>query len=133
MFPSLHEVALLLAAQTEAPAPQSCADNSQLFLPVLMIGIFYVVWLMPARKERKAHQTMIDALMRGDEVITQSGLIGSIADMTDKIVTLEVAKNVKIRVLRSSVAKKLEETKVEQKADDKSDKAAAKESKPSKS
>lgn len=107
MFLEVSHLAQALIAQTggEGGAAGGCANNP-IFLPVIMMGVLYVVWILPARKERKAHQAMLENLKRGDEVVTSSGLLGTIADMTDKVITLEVAKNVKVRVLRSAISKK---------------------------
>jgi preprotein translocase subunit YajC len=51
----------------------------------------------------KEHQGMISSLKDGDEVITSAGIIGTIQGMSDKVVTLEVAKNVQLKVLKSQV------------------------------
>ncbi|MFO0728399.1 MAG: preprotein translocase subunit YajC [Myxococcota bacterium] len=75
---------------------------------LLMVPIFYFIVIAPVRKEKKQQESMLEALKRGDEVITTSGLVGTIADFEDAIVVLEVAKNVKIRMLKSAVAKKHE-------------------------
>lgn len=72
-----------------------------------MFAILYFVWLRPASKERKSHAEMLKNLKRGDRVITTSGIIGTIADKSDETLTLEVAKNVKVEMLKSSVAKRV--------------------------
>ena len=99
-------------------------DNNALFLPIVMMGILYVVWILPARKERKTHQSMLENLKRGDEVITASGLFGTITDITEKTYTLEIAKNVKIKILKSAVSRRAEDPKAaakDEKSDAKSD------------
>lgn len=109
----VQEIAALILAQTEGGGgSQNCQEAYSSLLPlVAMVAIFYFVMISPARKERKEHQTMLDALKRGDEVIMQSGMLGTITDITDPFLTLEIAKNVKVRVLRSSIAKKHVEAK----------------------
>lgn len=110
MLPNLQQLASVLYAQTEAPAASGgCAESNPLMLPVIMIAILYVVWILPSQRERKKHGAMLEALKRNDEVITTSGMIGTITDINDKVFTLEIAKGVKIRVLRSAIAKKMEE------------------------
>src|SRR5262245_43445030 len=112
MFVHLQHLALALIAQTaEQPAARGCTDNNALFMPIVMMAILYFVWILPARKERKSHQAMLENLKRGDEVITNSGLFGTIADITDKTYTLEIAKNVKIKILKSAVSRRAEDPK----------------------
>lgn len=129
MFPNLQQFASVIAAQA-APAPSAggCLENNFLLMPVIMMAILYVVWILPARKERKTHATMLDALKRGDDIVTTSGILGTVADMTDKVITIEIAKNVKMRVLKTSIAKKIEEAKAEASPAKTDDKDAAKSS-----
>jgi preprotein translocase subunit YajC len=111
MLATLREIALLAVAQTGSgagPGPEagSCAGLDSFALFPIILVIFYVVAILPARKERKEHQAMLDALKRNDEVVTSSGILGTITDIADPFVTLEIARNVKIRILRSAIAKK---------------------------
>lgn len=118
-------VHLAQLALTQAQSkPGGCAGQSPVFMMLLMLMIMYFVWLRPVTKERKAHQQMIEALKRGDEVVTQAGMFGRVVDISENIVTLEVAKNVKIRVLKNTVAKKAQE-RAQERAEDKK-KASAK-------
>ena len=59
--------------------------------------------IRPQQKKMKEHQGLISALKDGDEVITSSGIIGTIQGMSDRVVTLEVAKNVQLKILKSQV------------------------------
>ena len=77
---------------------------------VLIFGIFWVLLIAPARKRQKAHQAMLDALTRGDKVVTNGGLHGEIAAIDDRVVVLKIADNVKVRVSRSAVSGKQGET-----------------------
>ncbi|MBK6689293.1 MAG: preprotein translocase subunit YajC [Deltaproteobacteria bacterium] len=124
MFPQLKAVATLLVAQAE-PEASGAWPRADLFLPVVMMLILYFIWIRPATKERKTQQQMLESLKRGDEVVTNSGILGSIADISDAILTLQVDKNVKIRVLKSAIAKRIEEPKAkpEEKAQDAASKA----------
>ncbi len=124
MFPQLKAVATLLVAQAE-PEASGAWPRADLFLPVVMMLILYFIWIRPATKERKTQQQMLESLKRGDEVVTNSGILGSIADISDAILTIQVDKNVKIRVLKSAIAKRIEEpkAKTEEKAQDAASKA----------
>ena len=118
---------LLLVAQEAAPPASGCGGDamSQLMPLFLMLPIFYFLVIGPARKERKNHQSMLEALKRGDEVVTSSGLVGTIADFEDGLVTLEVAKNVKVRVLKTAIANKYASRKDAAKPDPKKEEAKA--------
>ena len=74
---------------------------------VFIIGLFaimYFVMIRPQQKQMKAHRELLTGLKKGDEVITQGGIIGRIQVVSEREVTLEVATGVRIRVLKSSVA-----------------------------
>ncbi|HLL02287.1 MAG TPA: preprotein translocase subunit YajC [Myxococcaceae bacterium] len=69
----------------------------------LLVGIMYFVMIRPQQKQMKAHRDLLAGLQKGDEVVTQGGVIGKIHLISDQTVTLEVANGVRIRVLKRSV------------------------------
>ena len=69
-----------------------------------ILGVFFFFIIRPKAKQQKALQEFTAQLKRGDEVLTSSGIFGTIEGLTEKFVTLEVAQGVRIRVLRSTVA-----------------------------
>ena len=74
------------------------------FLPlVIIMGIFYVLLILPAQRRQKKTQEMISALKNGDKVIT-SGLYGTIVGIEGDSVQLRIADQVKVKVLRSAVS-----------------------------
>jgi preprotein translocase subunit YajC len=74
------------------------------FVPMIAIFlIFYFLVLRPQSKKAKEHQQMLSDLKKGDEVVTQGGVIGKISGITDKELTLQVQEGVRIRVTRASV------------------------------
>src|SRR5262245_56646485 len=75
----------------------------QIFPFALMIGIFYVLVLMPMRKRQKKVQEFQSALKVGDRVITTSGIYGAITRLNDNSVQLQIADKVKIEVARASI------------------------------
>lgn len=105
MYPELQHLAPLLAAQ--APQGGCAGGQEQLLLPIIMFAILYFVWIRPASKERKSHAEMLKNLKRGDKVVTTSGMIGTIADKSEETLTVEVARNVKIEMLKSAIAKRV--------------------------
>lgn len=75
-------------AQT-APAGAEGAWTSILFM-VLIFVVFYFLLIRPQVKRQKEHKAMVDALNKGDEVLTAGGLIGKITDLTDQYVTVQI-------------------------------------------
>ncbi len=75
------------------------------YLPYIasIVAVFYFLLFRPQQKQLKEQQSLLSTLKKGDEVLTQSGLIGKIFAVADKVITLEIASGVKVRVLKSSV------------------------------
>ncbi len=93
-------------AQTAPAAAAEGGMQSSLMsmLPlVLMFVVLYFVMIRPQMKKQKEHRAMIDALAKGDEVVTGGGLLGKVAKLTESTVSLEVANGVEIQIQRSAV------------------------------
>ena len=74
------------------------------WIPFAVIGaLFYFVLIRPQSKEQKRRASMLAELKKGDEVMTSSGLFGTIASLSDERVTLEVAKGVRLEFSRAAV------------------------------
>lgn len=82
---------------------------SPLIMMVLMFVVFWFLLIRPQVKRQKAHQALLQALKKGDMVITRGGLIGKISGVSDSILTIELQEKVRVRVLRSHVDGKYEE------------------------
>ncbi len=81
-----------------------------MLLPIIvMFVIMYFLLFRPQAKKQKEMRKMLDALQNGDQVMTVGGIYGSIVgfDKKDQIVILKIADNVKIRITRSSIARKV--------------------------
>jgi preprotein translocase subunit YajC len=75
------------------------------FLPlVLVFVIFYFLLIRPQQKKAKDHRDMIGRLKKNDEVMTSGGIYGKVVALTEEVVTLEVAPNVRLRVHRPQVS-----------------------------
>ncbi len=76
------------------------------FIPLILIFvIMYFLLIRPQQKKVKEHQAMVAALRRGDEVVTQGGLIGKITKVKDDTeVEVELAEGTKVRVVRATIA-----------------------------
>ena len=70
---------------------------------VLMFVLLYFLMIRPQMKRAKEHKQMVEALQKGDEVITAGGMVGRISEMGDAYVTLEVAPNTQVSVQRAAV------------------------------
>ena len=109
---------LLLTTLLQEGADQPAEDAgggglSFLFPTLLIIGIFYVVLIMPERKKQKAKQTMIDAMKKGDKVMTSSGIYGSVAQIQEEVVVLQVSDGVRMRFNRAAIQTILSDEKSE--------------------
>lgn len=75
------------------------------FAPLVVImGIFYVLLILPAQRRQKKTQQMLNALKSGDKVLTNGGIYGTIVGIDNDAVQLRIADQVKIRVARSAIA-----------------------------
>ena len=75
------------------------------FLPLILIFVvFYFMLIRPQMKRAKDHKNMVSALSKGDEVVTNGGILGKITDLSDSFVTLQLADNVSIKVPRHAIA-----------------------------
>ncbi|WP_397534375.1 preprotein translocase subunit YajC [Roseateles sp.] len=92
-----------------APAAAGGAESSLLsMLPlVLMFVVLYFVMIRPQMKRQKEHKAMIEALAKGDEVVTGGGLLGKVSKLGDSYVTLEVATGVELQVQRGAIVQVL--------------------------
>jgi preprotein translocase subunit YajC len=82
------------------------------FIPLLLIfGIMYFLLIRPQQKKVKEHQNMVEALRRGDQVVTQGGIIGKVYKVKeDGEIEVEVSEGVRVRVVKSTVAQVLNKT-----------------------
>ena len=98
-------------AQTPAAAPGGDMLGSlsgMLPLPlVLMFVVLYFIMIRPQMKKQKEHRAMIDALAKGDEVVTAGGMLGKVTSLAEGFVTLQVANGVEVQMQRSSVVQVL--------------------------
>ena len=74
---------------------------------MLFIGIFYFLLIRPGQKQRKAHQEVIEAIRKGDDVMTAGGIYGTVTKIGDDYVMVEIAKKTEIKLSRNSIARRL--------------------------
>ena len=88
-----------LAVQTPA-APQATNPMGS-----LLIGIFWVVMILPQRKQQKKRNEMLNALKKGDKVITVGGIHGEVIELDDEDIRLRIADKVEVRMAKSAVSR----------------------------
>ncbi|HMB71026.1 MAG TPA: preprotein translocase subunit YajC [bacterium] len=109
----MTDLLLLIGARPDASgaAPSPFA----MFLPIVAIlFIYYFILVRPQQKQAQRHQKLVASLKKGDEVVTDSGLVGSVISVNDEYVVIKAAENVKLKFLKSKVAARTGDT-----ADDK--------------
>ena len=100
-------------AQAAAPVAGAAGEASMLgqfgqMLPlVLVFVVMYFVMIRPQMKRQKEHKAMIEAIGKGDEVVTSGGLLGKITKVGESFLTLEVASGVELQVQRQAVVQVL--------------------------
>ena len=98
---------------------QAAADGGGMIGTVVMFGlifvIFYFMIIRPQQKRQKERQKMLDALEKGDKILTSGGIYGTVVGIEEKVVLVQIADNVKVKVDRGSVGNVLKEAKPEEK------------------
>jgi preprotein translocase subunit YajC len=83
-----------------------------MFVPIIMVFIvFYLLLIRPQQKKQKAHQQLLSELSKGDKVVTNGGMYGTISDTKDHVVILKIAENVKVEIVKSAIATVIERKK----------------------
>ena len=83
----------------------------QLVPLILIFGIMYFLLIRPQQKKAKQHQAMVSSLRRGDQVVTQGGLIGKVSKVKEENeIEVEIADGVKVRIVQSTIAQVLSKT-----------------------
>ena len=82
------------------------------FIPIILVfAIMYFLIIRPQQKKVKEHKAMVDALRRGDQVVTQGGLIGKVTKVKeDGELEVEIAQGVKVRVIQATIAQVMNKT-----------------------
>ena len=90
-------------AQTAAPAAAPGGMLSTLLFPVILIAIMYFLMIRPQMKRQKEHRAMLDKLAKGDEVITNGGIAGTVVGIGENFITVEVASGVQLKLQRDAI------------------------------
>ena len=112
MTGSFVELPVLISSAYAQTAPAAAGDDMQSslmsMLPlVLMFVVLYFVMIRPQMKKQKEHKTMIEALAKGDEIVTSGGLIGKVTKIGEGYLGLELAAGIEVQMQRSAVVQVL--------------------------
>ena len=91
-------------AEGGAAAPQGGDPMMGMLFFVGMIVIFYFLLIRPQQKRAKEHRKLVEALGKGDEVVTNGGILGKIVDIGEQFLTVEIASNVQIKIQRHAIS-----------------------------
>lgn len=102
----ISAAAAVLATTANAWAAGADAQGgfAQLVPLILIMVIFWFLLIRPQQKRVKEHRNMIEAIKKGDKVVTSGGIIGTVTDIKDNVVKVEIADNVRVQVKRDTIA-----------------------------
>ncbi len=108
----------MFATPAYAQAAGGAGSALTSFVPLILIfAIMYFLLIRPQQKKVKEHKAMVEALRRGDQVVTQGGVIGKVSKVKDdNEVEVEIAEGVKVRVMRQTIAQVMSKTEPAEKA-----------------
>ena len=99
------------AQEAATAAAQQPGLVANLIPLILIIVVFYFFMIRPQQKRLREHQEMVSSLRRGDKIVTAGGLIGTVSKIDDdETMTVELSKDVKVTVVRSTITKVLNRT-----------------------
>jgi preprotein translocase subunit YajC len=111
---SFGSVSLAWAQNTATPAGSSAPAGApgqpqpglgSMMVPfLLMFGVVYFLMIRPQQKKVKEQQDMLSQLKHGDEVLTASGILGKVTGIAEKVVTVEIADDVRVKMLKSQIS-----------------------------
>ncbi|TQV86391.1 preprotein translocase subunit YajC [Aliikangiella coralliicola] len=90
-----------------APASGGASGYSSLIMMVLFAVVFYFLLIRPQSKRQKEHKNMLEAIQKGDEVVTSGGILGKVTKITDSFIVLNVDKGVEMKFQKHSITASL--------------------------
>ena len=106
----MHAILANLVLALEEGTEDSVPTGGIPWFPLVAMGaIFYFLMIAPERKQRKARQAMLDAIKKGDSVMTTGGIMGTVANIEEQRVTLQVSDGVRMKFARQAIQSVLDE------------------------
>ena len=100
----MHSILSSLLAQTAPDGGGPLGTFTGLLPIVAIFGVFYFLMIRPQQKQAKKHQEFVTKLQKGQDVVTQGGIIGKVFQVEDKTVTLDLGGGNKVRFVRGQIA-----------------------------
>jgi preprotein translocase subunit YajC len=85
-------------------ATQPAGGSSFLFMMLIFIAIFFFLVIRPQMRQQKEHKKMMEALGKGDEVVTTGGLLGRITEVGDNFIVMEIAKDTEVKIQKNAIS-----------------------------
>ncbi|QQP98013.1 preprotein translocase subunit YajC [Lysobacter enzymogenes] len=95
---------LIAPAYAQGAAPQAGGGLTTLVLPLVLIAVMYFLIFRPQMKRAKEHKGMLEKLSKGDEVLTNGGIAGTVTNIGENFITVEIAPNVAVRIQRGAIS-----------------------------
>lgn len=95
---------LISDAYAESAPPQGGGGTEMLVMIGVFFAIMYFMIIRPQQKRQKEHKTLMNSLTKGDEVVTNGGMMGRIQKVGDDVVNVELAENVVIKVQKQAIS-----------------------------
>ncbi len=96
-----------LISEAYAQSAGQAGGPSPMFNILLLVGmfvIFYFILIRPQQRRVKEHKNLVAALKKGDEVVTNGGLLGKLTEVAEQFVTVQIAENVEVKLQRGAIA-----------------------------
>ena len=101
----------MLASPAFAQAAAPAGGGLGSFVPLILIFvIMYFLMIRPQQKKMKEHRAMVEGLRKGDQVVTQGGLIGKVTKVVDDEAEIEIASGVKVKAIKQTIQQVLNKT-----------------------
>ena len=95
---------LISSAHAQTATTSSGGGFEQIFIMIAMFAVLYFFMIRPQQKKAKEHKALVEALAKGDEVITSGGMAGKITKVADDFVTIAIAENVEVQFQKAAIA-----------------------------
>ena len=102
----------IIFALSSAPQSGESGNPFMMFVPIILIFVvFYLILIRPQQKKQKEHKDMLSQLGKGDKIVTNGGIYGTVVDAKEHVAVIRIAENVKIEIIKSAIATILEKKK----------------------
>ena len=91
-------------AWAQSTSPQAGGSGSFILMMVVFIAIFYFMLIRPQTKQAKEHKAMLESLSKGDEIVTNGGMLGRVNKIGDNFIAIEIAQNLEIKIQKQAVS-----------------------------